>query len=113
MSHYGGPAERRRDSTIVAPDEDHIRLPRPGPITAERLHSLTSLPVTGAQGGKIEATGQLLSHYAPSKPLRLNAASAHGDEFLIGIGVMDCDLNLSESGDLQIGRASCRERVCQ
>src|SRR3546814_15059340 len=64
-------------------------------------HSLTSLPVPGAQGGKIEAPGHLLSHYAPSQPLRLNAASARADEFLIGIGVMDCDLNLSESGHLQ------------
>lgn len=96
-----GATERGLESTIVVPDEEHIRLLRPGPITAEMLHSLTSLPITGARGGKIEAPGQLLSHYAPSKPLRLNAASACADEFLIGIGAMDCDLNLSESGDLQ------------
>src|SRR3546814_18802737 len=101
-----GPTERGLESTIVAPDEDHIRLLRPGPITAEMLHSLTSLPVTGAQGGKIEAPGQLLSHYAPSKPLRLNAASARGDSFLLGIGSMDCDLNLSERGSLQQAAAS-------
>src|SRR3546814_14128815 len=30
-----GPTERGLESTIVAPDEDHIRLLRPGPITAE------------------------------------------------------------------------------
>src|SRR3546814_10994562 len=40
-----GPTERGLESTIVAPDEDHIRLLRPGPITAAMLHSLTSLPV--------------------------------------------------------------------
>src|SRR3546814_15220549 len=77
------------------------------------LHSLTSLPVPGAQGGKIEAPGQLLSHYAPSKPLRLNAASARADAFLIGIGVMDCDLNLIESGDLQQAAARLFDRIPQ
>src|SRR3546814_2583663 len=59
-----GPTERGLESTIVAPDEDHIRLLRPGPITAEMLHSLTSLPVPGAQGGKIrseEHTSELQS----------------------------------------------------
>src|SRR3546814_1159745 len=96
---------RGLESTIVAPDEDHIRLLRTGPITAVMLHSLTSLPVPGAQGGTIAAPGQLLSHYAPSKQLRLNAAYARPDEFLIGIGVMDCDLNLRESGDLQQARS--------
>src|SRR3546814_5276011 len=95
-----GPTGRGLESTIVAPHEDHIRLLRPGPITAEMLHSLTGLPVPGAQGGKIEAPGQLLSHYAPSKPLRLNAASSRADEFLFWIGVMDCDLNLSVRGVL-------------
>ncbi len=51
-------------------------------------------------GGKIEAPGQLASHYAPSKPLRLNAGSAHADEFLIGFGVIDGDVNFSRRGDL-------------
>src|SRR3546814_1839212 len=76
-----GPTERGLESTIVAPDEDHIRLLRPGPITAEMLHSLTSLPVPGAQGGKIEAPVHLLTHYAPSKPLRLTAPSSESHTF--------------------------------
>jgi len=51
-------------------------------------------------GSKIEAPGQLASHYAPSKPLRLNATSADKDEFLIGFGAIAGDASLSQTGDL-------------
>jgi L-threonylcarbamoyladenylate synthase len=51
-------------------------------------------------GGPIEAPGQLASHYAPSKPLRLHASSAEGDEFLIGFGRVAGHSSLSRSGDL-------------
>ena len=53
-----------------------------------------------APGDRIEAPGQLASHYAPSKPLRLNAAAAEPDEFLIGFGPVAGDDSLSRSGDL-------------
>ena len=50
---------------------------------------------------RIEAPGQLASHYAPSKPLRLECATKRGaDEYLIGFGAIDGDANLSASGDL-------------
>src|SRR3546814_3262564 len=70
------PTERGLESTIVAPDVDHIRLLRSGPITAEMLHSMTSLPAPGAHGGTNEAPGQLIRHSDPAKPLRLKHASA-------------------------------------
>ena len=35
---------------------------------------------------RIEAPGQLASHYAPRKPLRLSATARDGDEWLIGFG---------------------------
>jgi L-threonylcarbamoyladenylate synthase len=87
----GGPTERGLESTIVAATGGHLRLLRPGPIEvrAERV-----------SGSKIEAPGQLASHYAPSKPLRLNAAEAQADEFLIGFGPINGEVNLSASGDL-------------
>ena len=49
---------------------------------------------------KIEAPGQLASHYAPGKPVRLNATQAGEGEFLIGFGSVVGDVNLSTSGDL-------------
>jgi L-threonylcarbamoyladenylate synthase len=48
----------------------------------------------------IEAPGQLASHYAPSKRLRLDAAQAEPDEYLIGFGPISGEANLSPSGDL-------------
>ena len=97
----GGTTAKGLESTIIAPETDRIRLLRPGPVTAEMLDLASGLPVTGSDGGIIEAPGQLASHYAPGKPLRLNATSARTDEYLIGFGAMACDTNLSETGNLE------------
>src|SRR5207248_2618545 len=86
-----GPTERGLESTIVAATGGPLRLLRPGPIAIEAEH---------AAGSRIEAPGQLASHYAPSKPLRLNATSAETDEYLIGFGSVTGDSSLSASGDL-------------
>ena len=97
----GGTTAQGLESTIIAPETDRIRLLRPGPVTAEMLDRASGLPVTGSDGRIIEAPGQLASHYAPGKPLRLNATSARIDEYLIGFGAMACDTNLSETGNLE------------
>ena len=54
----------------------------------------------GGAGAGIEAPGQLASHYAPSKPVRLNATEPQGDEWLIGFGAVVGDATLSAGGDL-------------
>jgi L-threonylcarbamoyladenylate synthase len=95
-----GPTSQGLESTIAAPEGERIRLLRPGPVTAEMLEQASGLPVLAATGGAIEAPGQMLSHYAPSKPVRLNARTARAGEYLIGLGDMACDFNLSASGDL-------------
>jgi L-threonylcarbamoyladenylate synthase len=87
----GGPSERGLESTIVAATGGPLRLLRPGPI---------EIDAEAASGGKIEAPGQLASHYAPSKPLRLNASEAEADEYLIGFGEVAGDASLSPSGNL-------------
>jgi L-threonylcarbamoyladenylate synthase len=86
-----GPTERGIESTIVAASGGRLRLLRPGPleVCAEE---------TGSE--QIESPGQLPSHYAPSKPLRLNAIDAQRDEFLIGFGPVPGAESLSSSGDL-------------
>ncbi|MEG3164535.1 L-threonylcarbamoyladenylate synthase [Sphingomonas sp. PB2P19] len=48
----------------------------------------------------VTAPGQLESHYAPTKPLRLNATEAADDEWLIGFGAVAGDVTLSAAGDL-------------
>lgn len=95
-----GETERGLESTIVAPEEERIRLLRPGPIPPEAIAAAAGLPVVAADGGKIEAPGQMTSHYAPSKPVRLNADNAGADEVWIGFGALGGDINLSPGGDL-------------
>ena len=86
-----GPCEGGIESTIVAATDAGLRLLRPGPIAVEA----ESLPAES-----IESPGQLQSHYAPSKPVRLEAAAADGEEFLIGFGAIAGNANLSPAGDL-------------
>jgi L-threonylcarbamoyladenylate synthase len=87
----GGATEQGLESTIVAATAGRLRLLRPGPIRIDAL---------SAPSGRIEAPGQLASHYAPSKPLRLEATAAGEDEYLIGFGEITGDASLSPSGDL-------------
>jgi L-threonylcarbamoyladenylate synthase len=87
------------ESTIVAVDT-RLRLLRPGPITIEQLEQASGLSVETSTGPDIEAPGQLVSHYAPSLPLRLNANVRRDNEWLIGFGAIGGDRNLSAEGDL-------------
>jgi L-threonylcarbamoyladenylate synthase len=87
----GGPTERGIESTIVAATGGPLRLLRAGPIAIDAARSSSD---------KVEAPGQLASHYSPSKPLRLNVRSPETDEFLIGFGEVEGDANLSRSADL-------------
>ena len=86
-----GPCGRGIESTIVAATGGPLRLLRPGPIAVD---------AAAAAGDAIEAPGQLPSHYAPSRPLRLQVTEAASDEFLIGFGPVAGDVSLSPSGDL-------------
>jgi L-threonylcarbamoyladenylate synthase len=71
------------------------------------LEQASGLPVViGAEKVRIEAPGQLESHYAPSKPMRLNALKAEKDEYLIGFGLMPCHINLSSEADLREAAAN-------
>lgn len=101
-----GPTKRGIESTIAAPEQSHIRLLRPGPVTAEMLEQAAGVPVVLAGGETIEAPGQLESHYAPSKPVRLAVTSQKDDEFLIGFGPVAGDMSLSESGNLDEAAAT-------
>lgn len=109
-----GPTERGLESTIVAATDGQTRLLRRGPVEVAGAIE--------AENAEIEAPGQLASHYAPSKPLRLNAAGATQDEFMIGFGKAGGDVNLSANGDpveaaarlfelLHVADASAKPRI--
>lgn len=81
------------ESTIVS----GTSILRPGPITAEQLAPFGV--VVGAMDGAIVAPGQLASHYAPTKAVRLDATEAEAGEWLIGFGAIAGDESLSLSGN--------------
>ena len=85
----GGPCSQGIESTIVAATGGAPRLLRRGPIEIDAAEETRG----------IEAPGQLASHYAPSKPLRLDATTAEPDEYLIGFGPVTGNASLSPSGD--------------
>jgi len=98
----GGPCGVGLESTILGFDADGTaRLLRPGGITAEAAEAVLGAPVLQpAPEAGITAPGQLLSHYAPSGSVRLNATAAREGEVLLGFGPVKGDLSLSETGDL-------------
>ncbi|GAA0758345.1 L-threonylcarbamoyladenylate synthase [Erythromicrobium ramosum] len=97
----GGITTAGVESTIVAVRADgSIEELRPGPLQIG----------TRGNAKQIEAPGQLASHYAPGKPVRLNADRAEADEFLIGFGTVGGDCTLSASGD--VTEAAARLYAC-
>ena len=89
-----GPTLAGVESTIAALRADGVwEELRPGPV---------NLPARRLQGSSnIEAPGQLASHYAPGKPVRLDVTKVAPDEFFIGFGEVSGDFNLSPSGNLE------------
>ena len=98
----GGACAAGLESTIVAVRENgDWQILRPGPITSKQIETFAGTKALNIESAHIEAPGQLESHYAPSKKLRLNAANAEANEFYIGFGDVSGDYNLSETGSLE------------
>ena len=96
----GGVCSAGLESTIVVLRVDGWQVLRPGPIAEAGIAAVLGSAADVTTSGRIEAPGQLASHYAPGKPLRLGAQSAAGDEFLIGFGSVAGDYNLSPNEDV-------------
>ena len=110
-----GPTTAGVESTILAIGRDGgWRELRPGPVDSDALHRRycdRALPAAEVAGDTpIEAPGQLASHYAPGKPVRLEATHAEADEFLIGFGEVRGDCTLSLGGDVR--EAAARLYAC-
>lgn len=106
----GGPCERGLESTIVALREGkRWSLLREGPVTRTQLAEVLGCDPLEAHAG-IEAPGQMQRHYSPGKPVRLNAARAMADEYMIGFGSVPGDCSLSPSGDM--AQAAARLYAC-
>ena len=96
----GGACTAGIESTIVALRPQGWQVLRPGLVTEADLAEVLGPPVDAKADRGIEAPGQLASHYSPGKPVRLGAAKAGPDEFMIGFGAIAGNATLSASGDL-------------
>ncbi|MAW90202.1 MAG: threonylcarbamoyl-AMP synthase [Altererythrobacter sp.] len=101
----GGDCDAGLESTIIAVRQDgSLQQLRPGPI---RLNGVGPAADTADQ---VEAPGQLASHYAPGKPVRLDVIRHVEDEFFIGFGEVGSDCSLSPTGNLE--EAASRLYAC-
>jgi len=100
----GGECEKGLESSILAIRHGGAwEELRSGPFDLEALrNAVQGAPSALGDNGKdtIEAPGQLVKHYSPGKPLRLDVVEGEGDEFVIGFGPIAGDYSLSEVGNL-------------
>jgi L-threonylcarbamoyladenylate synthase len=101
----GGPCPIGIESTILDLGEEKPMLLRPGGVALEELEKILGPVSRPSPGGKIRAPGMLERHYAPSLPLRLNAAAVAATEALLAFGPKPLPgaartVSLSPTGDL-------------
>jgi L-threonylcarbamoyladenylate synthase len=101
----GGPCSIGLESTIVGLSAAGAMLLRPGAIAESAIAALIG-ELCRPRGDRVEAPGMMATHYAPARPLRLEATAASGlGEALLAFGPKTPPgfarvLNLSETGDL-------------
>ncbi|WP_158044734.1 L-threonylcarbamoyladenylate synthase [Skermanella pratensis] len=106
------------ESTVLDLTGEAPVLLRPGGVIAEDLEALLGMPVLRARQEESgdpaapKSPGQLASHYAPGRPVRLGANGAAPDEALLAFGPDTfirggaTRLNLSPQGDLHEAAAN-------
>lgn len=105
----GGSCKVGVESTIIDVTGAQIVMLRAGGTSLEDLESFLGEKVLISHGNPNlpSAPGQLLKHYAPGKPLRINAEEKRQGEFYLGFGaVSESDLNLSPKGDVNEAAAN-------
>lgn len=118
-----GPCKVGLESTVLDLTGDVPVILRPGAVTAEDLEPyLGKVEYDFGSHDKPKSPGQLLKHYAPSIPVRLNVIDIEPGEAVLGFGSMkflgmkdggfardlpeDKLRNLSETGDLNEAAAN-------
>jgi L-threonylcarbamoyladenylate synthase len=82
----GGPCRVGVESTVIDLSGKTPLLLRPGGVATEELETLLGPLAAPSPEDAPRAPGMLASHYAPSLPMRLNAASVGASEALLAFG---------------------------
>jgi L-threonylcarbamoyladenylate synthase len=110
----GGPCPIGLESTVLDVTCTPPRLLRPGGLTRAALEAAIGPlagPAAPAAIDQRRSPGQLASHYAPARPLRLDATTVAADEALLAFGSHPLEgaattLNLSPRSDLEEAAAN-------
>jgi L-threonylcarbamoyladenylate synthase len=110
----GGPCPIGVESTVLDLTCTPARLLRPGGVTRAALEAVIGPladPVPLGPADRRRSPGQLDSHYAPTRPLRLDVAAVGADEALLAFGPQPLQgaaksLNLSPGADLEEAAAN-------
>jgi L-threonylcarbamoyladenylate synthase len=81
-----GPCAVGLESTVLDLSGDSPCLLRPGGVSREAIEALIGPILSTADHGAPKSPGQLLSHYAPNLPLRLDACQVAENEALLAFG---------------------------
>ncbi|MBL4916045.1 L-threonylcarbamoyladenylate synthase [Szabonella alba] len=99
----GGACAVGVESTILGLVDTPVLL-RPGGVPVEALEALLGPIASGGDAAKPSSPGQLLSHYAPEAPVRLNVTAPEAGMLFVGFGPGAGQgaggLSLSPLGDL-------------
>ena len=106
----GGAAPLGLESTVIGFEGNDPVLLRAGAITREEIEKISG-PLSEPTNTKVQAPGQLLSHYAPRARVRLGASTVSPEEALLAFGRNvpgggTLTLNLSATGDLKEAAAN-------
>ncbi len=106
----GGACEVGIESTVVDVSEGTPVILRPGSITKEQIEKIIGTITLAGKESSIKSPGMMDRHYAPSKPLRLDATDIKPGEALLAFGAeipgAQIVQNLSPAGDLREAAAN-------
>ncbi len=104
-----GPCHVGIESTVVDTTGSVPLILRPGAVTRGQIEEVVGNVEVATNADVIKAPGMMTRHYAPSKPLRLNATEVGEGEALLAFGLPARAAiveNLSVNGDLQEAAAN-------
>ena len=100
----GGPCTVGVESTVVDVSGEVPLLLRPGGLARAELEAVVGPLATVGADDTVRSPGQLESHYAPTRPVRLDTAAPAADEAFLSFGALPpagvVTRNLSPTGDL-------------